>query len=344
MSDRRRILYVDDDAGLRRLVQRALERRGFVVETAESADAAIIRLRDAVFDLVAVDHYMPGRTGLALLADIVALPEAPPVVFVTGTDDTQVAVTALKSGAADFVVKAVGEDFFDLLANAFEQALEKVALQRAKAAMEGELRDANARLEALLGEVHHRVANSLQLVSSLVTLQARRTEDAAARAALEETQSRIHAVAPVHHRLYTSRSAEAIELDAYLETLLEGLRTSLTGSSSQVELVLAAEPVTVRPDQAVSVGVIVTELVSNAAKYAFAPGTPGRIEVALRAGERGGFVVDVADDGRGFDPLEQAQGTGLGMSIVGAMARSLRSELKHLPTERGSRLAIAIGA
>lgn len=341
MSASRQILYVDDDAGLRRLVQRALERRGFTVETADGADAAMERLAEHAFDLVAVDHYMPGRNGLALLADIIALPNAPPVVFVTGTDETQVAVTALKSGAADFVVKALGEDFFDLLANSFEQALEKVALQRAKDAMENELRDANARLEALLGEVHHRVGNSLQLVSSLVTLQARRTEDAGARAALEETQGRIHAVAQVHHRLYTSRSTEAIELDAYLDTLLGGLRSTL---GPQVELTLRADPVVVRPDQAVSVGVIVTELVSNAAKYAFAPGASGRIDVAVRGNDGGGFTVEVGDDGRGFDPSAPAQGTGLGMSIIGAMARSLRSELTHLPAERGSRMAIAVGS
>lgn len=339
MSAPRQILYVDDDAGLRRLVQRALERRGFAVETAESADAAIARLAERTFDLVAVDHYMPGRNGLALLADILALPDGPPVVFVTGTDDTQVAVAALKSGAADFVVKAVGEGFFDLLANSFEQALEKVALQRAKAAMEGELREANARLEALLGEVHHRVGNSLQLVSSLVTLQARRTEDPGARAALEETQGRIHAVAQVHHRLYTSRSTEAIELEAYLDTLIGGLRSTV---GAQMELTLAADPVVVRPDQAVSVGVIVTELVSNAAKYAFAPEASGHIEVIVRSDDGGGFTVEVRDDGRGFDPAAPAQGTGLGMTIVGAMARSLHSELTHLPAERGSRLAIVV--
>ncbi len=75
------------------------------------------------------------------------------------------------------MIKAVGEDFFDLLANSFAQALEKVALLRAKIQAEDELREANARLEALLDEAHHRVANSLQLVSSFVSLQAGQTKD-----------------------------------------------------------------------------------------------------------------------------------------------------------------------
>lgn len=342
MNQPRRILYVDDDAGLRRLVQRALERRGFMVETAEGADAAMAALSDRRCDLVAVDHHMPGKDGLALLAEITALPDAPPVVFVTGTDDTRVAVAALKSGAVDFVIKAVGEDFFDLLANAFNQALEKVALLRAKAQIEGELRETNARLETLLDEVHHRVANSLQLVSSFVSLQAAQTRDPAAAAALSETQGRIQAVTQVHRRLYTSRNAEAIELEAYLGTLLDALRRSLADVNSQVELTLTAEPVIVKPDHAVSIGVVVAELVSNAAKYAFDPGAAGRIEVVLAPAANGGFTIEVADDGCGFDEAGEVQGTGIGMRIISAMARSMRSSVERPACERGTRFLLRV--
>lgn len=338
----RRILYVDDDAGLRRLVQRALERRGFAVETADCADAAMAALDRNGCDLVAVDHHMPGKDGLALLAEITALPAAPPVVFVTGTDDTRVAIAALKSGAVDFVIKSIGEDFFDLLANAFAQALEKVALLRAKAQVEDELREANARLEALLDEVHHRVANSLQLVSSFVSLQAAQTSDPAAAAALAQTQSRIQAIGQVHRRLYTSHSAQAIELHAYLETLLDAQRRSLADTNARVELVLSAEPVTVKPDHAVSIGVVVTELVSNAAKYAFDPGQPGRIDVVLSRISGGGYAIEVADDGRGFENGDKTQGTGLGMRIVTAMARSFQGGLERPSCERGTRFRLTV--
>ena len=339
-----RILYVDDDAGLRRLVQRALERRGFAVATADCADAAMAALAENGCDLVAVDHHMPGKDGLALLAEITALPGAPPVVFVTGTEDTRVAVAALKSGAADFVIKAVGEDFFDLLASAFTHALEKVALLRAKAKVEDELRQANARLAALVDEVHHRVANSLQLVSSFVSLQAAQAGDSAAATALAETQRRIQAITQVHRRLYTSQGAQVIELGAYLESLLDAVRKSLEDINSAVRLTLSAEPVTVKPDQAVSIGVLVTELISNAAKYAFEPGQSGNIDVNLDRTPSGGFTIEVADDGCGFDDAAEAQGTGLGMRIINAMARSLGSAFERAPCEHGSRFRLTVGA
>lgn len=341
MSQNRRILYVDDDAALRRLVERALQRRGFTVVTAEDADAALAALRREPFDLVSVDHHMPGKDGLALLADIAQLAEAPPVVFVTGTDDTRVAVAALKAGAADFVIKAVGEDFFDLLANAFEQALERVALLKAKARAEDELRAANARLEALLGEVHHRVANSLQLVSTFALMQRSQTRDPTAAEALTEILRRIQAVSQVHRSLYTSSDAETIALDTYLETLLDAVRQSLSDDRSAVQLHFAAQPVAAKPDQAVSIGVLVTELVSNAVKYAYPDGETGTIQVELTQSPQSGFRVEVWDDGQGFVEGE-VKGTGLGMRIVKAMARGLKSEVVRLPRTRGTHFAVAV--
>ncbi len=339
-----RILYVDDDAGLRRLAQRALERRGFEVVPAESADAALALLAQEQFALVAIDHEMPGRDGLSLLADIVAMNDAPPAVFVTGTDESRIAIAALKSGAADFVVKAVGDDFFDLLANSFSAALAKVALERAKVKAEQDLRAANERLELILGEIHHRIANSLAIVSTFVSMQARATDNEAAAAALQETNYRIQAVAQVHRRLYTSPSTDTVELDDYLASLLDELRSGITAESAPITLSLTAERVEVKPDNAVSVGVIVAELVSNAIKYAFAPGQKGEIVISLHAGETGGFRVEVADNGRGFTFDTVATGTGLGMRIVRATAGGLGSDLKQVPCDIGSRLVLDVPA
>ncbi|RVQ69098.1 response regulator [Croceicoccus ponticola] len=342
MPGNSRILYVDDDAALRRLVQRALERRGFDVVPAESADAALEILNNEEIALVAIDHEMPGRDGLSLLADIVAMDNAPPAVFVTGTDETRIAVAALKSGASDFVVKTIGNDFFDLLAGSFTQALEKVALTRAKALAELELRAANERLELILGEIHHRIANSLAIVSTFVSMQARASDDPATSAALAETNFRIQAVAQVHRRLYTSPSTNVVELDDYLASLIDELRSSVTTDRQNVVLRLDADPVEIKPDHAVSIGVIVAELVSNAMKYAFVAGASGEINVTLRDTGNGGFNLQVTDNGQGFTLDQAATGSGLGMRIVKAMAAGLSTELVQSPCDIGSRLALDV--
>lgn len=326
---------------MRRLVQRALERRGFRIVTAESASEALTLIATETFDLVAVDNHMPGRSGRELLDDIVALEDHPPVVFVTGNDDTRVAVDALHAGALDFVVKTVGESFFDLLAGRFRQALSRADLERAKRRAEDELREANHQLEMLVREVHHRVANSLQMVLSFVSMQANQTQEPVAKEALAATQNRIRAIAKVHHRLYTRDDLTTIDLDEYLRTLAKELDETLSQDRSRIELRLSTVPVEVNPDEAVSIGVIINELVNNAAKYAFPAGTGGTIEISLEKLDDDTIKVCVADDGCGIED-GAPKGTGLGTRIIAAIARSLDTEVAPEPEAQGTRHCFVI--
>lgn len=298
-------------------------------------------LRSKEYDLVAIDHHMPGRSGREMLDDIVAMPDHPPVVFVTGNDDTQVAVEAMQAGASDFVVKTVGGSFFDLLDGRFRQALTRSRLEREKRQVEADLRTANERLEMLIREVHHRVSNSLQMVLSFVSMQANQTSDPATRDALETTQNRIQAISKVHHRLYTREDLTTIDLDDYLETLINDLRASIGKREGTVTLALRADPVEVSPDQAVSIGVIVNELVSNAAKYAFTGSSGGSIKIELSQ-QNDAYTLSVIDDGVGFDHAAPAQGSGMGMRIVNGVSRSLDGKLELLPADHGTSYCLTV--
>lgn len=336
---RSRVLYIDDDPGIRRLAARALERRGFAVTVAERGEEGVALAAAERFDVVAVDHYMPGLDGLQTLERLQALPETPPIVYVTGSEEGRIAVAALKAGASDYVVKTVGDDFFDLLAAAFGQVCRRAELEREKAAAEEELRASNARLSALLGEVNHRVANSLQLVLAMVQLQAGAIGDPAARAALDDTQRRIGAIAQVHRRLYTSDHVDSVDMRDYLGSLVEELAETWSSDAAQRRLTLAADPIRLATDRAVSLGVIVTELVTNACKYAY-PGGSGEVRVALRRDADDAFTLAVEDDGCGIVPEASPRGTGLGAKLVRAMAQSLHSVVEYDSTHRGCRATL----
>jgi two-component sensor histidine kinase len=348
--ERPRLLYIDDDAGLCRLIKRGLERRNFTVETTTDPREGV-RLAADGFDVVAVDHYMPEQDGLATLDQIRILPSAPPVVYVTGSDESRLAVAALKAGAADYVVKSTADDFQDLLASALNQAIEQVRLRRERDAAEQALADANARLEAivarqnvLIREVNHRVANSLQLIASLVHLQAGALEDEAAKTALHDTQARIAAVMQVHRRLYTSDDVQNVEMDEYLKGLIAELQQSLAASGAQHPIRLSAEAIQLNPDKAVSLGVVVAELVTNAFKYAYPDGREGEVRVALAAEPADRIRLTVEDDGQGFGEAPVIRGTGLGQRVIAAMARSLNSELRYDLNHAGARAVLAFQA
>jgi two-component sensor histidine kinase len=331
MSERpTRILYVDDDQALARLVQRALTRRGYIVENVATGEEGVARIGREAFDLLALDHHLPTGTGLDVLAALATVEPRPPVIYVTASDDTAVAVAALKAGAADYVAKTADEGFFELLGSAIDQALEKARLQRERDRAEREVRDAKERAEMLLHEVNHHVANSLALVAALVGMQAKASPEPAIRTALSEIQGRISAIAGVHRRLYTSQDVRSVEISEYLASLLHDLEATLKEAGHASSVRLSAEPIQVSTDKAVSIGVVVTELVTNAFKYAYpAAGRGGEIRVLFRNSGDRKVTLAVEDDGIGWTGEGMPQGTGLGSRIVAALARGLSGSLSY---------------
>jgi two-component sensor histidine kinase len=338
------LLYIEDDPALARLVDRGLTRLGFKVVHAASGTQGLDLLAQGGIDVIALDQYMPGLDGLETLERIMAIPNAPPVVFVTAAQDSSIAVTALKAGAADYLVKDVHGDFIALLQVAVEGALRQARLQKARDDAEAEVhasRDRFAALaaerEVLLREVNHRVGNSLQIIASLLHLQANSSAQEDVKAALTNAMGRVAAVAQVHRRLYTSDDLKSVLLNLYLDALLEDLRRSAEGNRMS-RLTLKAESIEIDPDRAVAIGIIVNELVMNAVKYAYPDGA-GPIHVELAA-EGDDLLLSIADDGVGLNGKSDPRSTGMGQRIVTAMASKLEASVERDPAHAGTRIVL----
>jgi two-component sensor histidine kinase len=199
------------------------------------------------------------------------------------------------------------------------------------AARTRELEAANAKLEAtnerlsgivveremLLKEVNHRAKNSLAVAASLLAIQGRRQPDRAVRALFEEAQDRLNAMARVHDLLSKSESAQNVDLADYVTDLCEALRP-ITEDDGRVGFKVAADDgILVEADTAFALGIVLTELITNAVKYAFPPPRSGEILAQARRGDRGRLEVSIKDDGIGMASFREGSlGYGLVRSLV----------------------------
>lgn len=189
-------------------------------------------------------------------------------------------------------------------------------------ATEEKLRAALDEKELLLRELHHRVKNNLNVMKSLVQLQRNRSKNADFLEAADELVSRIFAISLVHDQLYKDQELSAIDPARYIDTLVANLASGLGLASSRVGLSMGAEGCLIPVDSAISLGLIVNEVLMNALKHA-SPGSEGKPSVMLRfEAEEGEYRLEISDDGPGPSLSEDAK-DGLGLKLVDALARNL---------------------
>ncbi|MCX2680125.1 histidine kinase [Galbibacter sp. EGI 63066] len=184
--------------------------------------------------------------------------------------------------------------------------------------------------DSLLKEIHHRVKNNLQMVSSLLSLQTKNTRSRAAISALEEGKSRVKAMALIHQKLYQNEDLSVIEMQEYIESLSASIQSVYKKEGYHICMHINAKGTELDVDRAIPIGLILNELISNSFKYAFENNKKGNIYINLKREE--GIFFEYMDDGIGF-PEESVAVTSnsMGMNLVSRLADQLRSKL-HIDT------------
>jgi PAS domain S-box-containing protein len=233
----------------------------------------------------------------------------------------EISLSPMRSADGDWVIAAVRDVTERKKAEATRRALQQKDL--------------------LLKEIHHRVKNNLQVISSLLKLEAEKTPDPSTRVVLEDSQQRIRTIALLHEQLYQTTHAGEIDMDSYVRDLCVNLVRAGSGETP-VELRALAPGVLLDVEAAMPCGLMINELVTNALKHAFVK-KPGRGHVSVELYEAGGTVtLTVADDGVGLPEhvdLKARKPTSLGLYLVDTLTRQLRGTVRF-EREGGTRCVV----
>lgn len=216
--------------------------------------------------------------------------------------------------------------FLQGAANVLGMAIERERSER-------HLKAALNRQQFLVKEMNHRVKNSLAIVSSLIQMQGRAGNGDFADQ-FEETARRVNAIARAHERLYRNNYIESMDLGAYIEEICQDVDALVIQCTVQVD---AQRGIDIKVDNAISIALIIVELITNSAKYAYPTGTGGKIWVSIqREGEKN-ILIAVRDNGVGFpDEFDPQKSRGLGMRIIQAFAKQLHTTLDFNNLAQGS--------
>lgn len=205
---------------------------------------------------------------------------------------------------------------------------------------ENSLKDSIAEKEVLLREIHHRVKNNLQIISSLLNLQTVYIDDEEALNLFKESQNRVRSMSMIHESLYQSRDLAHIDFSIYISRLCNELLSSYGVNINLITLKTDLEKVFLDINTAIPCGLIITELFTNAIKYAFPEGRKGIINIKFHREKGDNFILEVSDDGVGLpEDIDMEQTKSLGMRLVNSLVDQLHGNIQ-LDTNSGTRFVI----
>ncbi|MEM8528403.1 MAG: tetratricopeptide repeat protein [Bacteroidota bacterium] len=217
-----------------------------------------------------------------------------------------------------------------LLLQFYRNAQQKQKVNTQLAAINAQLAQKNQDNELLLREIHHRVKNNLQVISSLLSLQSAQVKDEATLEAMRESRNRVRSMALIHQKLYQRENLAGVEMRDYFKTLSKGILTSFGIKSDQIAVKTEMEEIEMDVDYAIPIGLIVNELLTNSMKYAFPKEKKGEISISLSEMGDNQLKLVVADSGIGNSDEQSTSGTGFGSQLVQLLTMQINGKLEVL--------------
>jgi two-component sensor histidine kinase len=318
------ILVVDDDEMTRTATVKLLKANHYEVSEARSGEECIQSSCADKPDIILLDVVMPDEDGFETckrLINEIGQGESMVAMFSSFKQGEEDRARGFEAGADEYILKPIGNREFLARIRALERVQQGRVGLREKARLQ----------ESLMRQMHHRIKNNLTIIESLIDLKSADLVDNSSAQLMEDLRRRIHSIEALHDCLYRTGDVSEVDVRLYLEDLAANLSSLFHTDGRTTPILVDVPSIRIAMDTALPVGMIVTELVTNAIRFAFPGQRTGRVRISLEVlGKRATLTVD--DDGIGlpleFDPTKSPT---LGFKLVLALAEQLGSKLELLP-------------
>jgi len=344
MNEPLRVLQVEDSQSDATLVERLLTKAGYAVysERVVSAHEMRAALAKWRWDLIIADYRLPEFGAPAALSVLHETGQDIPFIVVSGAMGEQVAVAMMRAGAQDYLLK------HDLarLVPAVEREIREARTRREREEVEQALHEREQQLtdqgaaferqtallhhrETMLREIHHRVKNNMQVMSSLLSLQSRAASNPEISRILEEDQNRIQSMALLHEILYQSEDLATVDFAKYVRRMVDHLFRSYGVDQRRIRLRTELDSVGLELDDALPCALLISEVISNSLKHAFPDGRDGEVAILWQRHQASTVSLLLSDNGVGFpSSVDWTTSRSLGLRLVRALAEQLRATLE----------------
>jgi two-component sensor histidine kinase len=320
------LLLIEDNPGDARLLHEMLRDlgNGYHVVWVQALAEALKEIASRRFHLVLCDLDLKDAHGLETASAVISAAADMPIIIITGQDDDKTALEAIKDGVQDYLIKNTLTP--ELIGRSIRYSIERKRVEE-------RLRASLAEKEVLLKEIHHRVKNNLQVISSLISLQADCMIDAQLQGVLGDVRDRVKAMALVHEKLYQTDDLARLDFAEYAPGLLKYLWSAHGAATRNMRLNMSLATLILPIEMAVNCGLILNELASNAIKHAFPGGHGGEVTVTLEHDPAaGGVFLRVSDNGVGLPAdLDWRQSSSLGLRLVQMLAGQMHGTVQTGP-------------
>jgi len=360
-----KILILEDVEFDAELIVHEMRREGidFISMRVETEEEYVNALEDFSPDVVLVDHSLPQFDGVTALEILKEKTPDTPLIFVSGKIGDEFAVDVLKKGAADYVFKNNLSKLVPAIERALKERSELLERRKAEEKLKTAYKDMEVRIQnrtrelsqinqkllgeiaerklveealnksikekdVLLKEIHHRVKNNLQIVSSLLSLQSQYVNEPGSVELFKESQSRIISMALIHEKLYQTGDLTRINLSEYANELIGDLFRSYSVNTHLMKYQIESKNILLDINTAIPCGLIINELVTNSIKHAFPDNRSGEIKIDIQCHD-GNCILKIADNGVGFpDDLDINDVKTLGLQLVTSLTKQLDGTIK----------------